>query len=88
MTISGVSKPRLSLSADLNEFWKEQVLLGKPIVGSVLVAGEQRLKAAAEFFDDQLTSLVSGVDDVTAIDRLLDVRGRVTSGLKFLMYEV
>ncbi|WP_354500724.1 DUF262 domain-containing protein [Mycetocola sp. 2940] len=88
VTISGVRKPRLSLGADLNEFWKEQVLLGKPIIGSILVAGEQRLQAAAEFFDERLAFLVSGVDDTTAIERLLDLRGRVTAGLKFLVYEV
>lgn len=88
VTIRGVSKPRLSLGADLNEFWREQVLLDKPIVGSVLVAGEQRLKAAAEFFDDQLSALIIGIDNKTAIARLLDLRSRVTSGLKFLVYEV
>ncbi|MGH3098417.1 MAG: DUF262 domain-containing protein [Streptosporangiales bacterium] len=88
VTISGVSKPRLSLGADLDEFWQEQILLGKPIVGSVLVAGEQRLKGAAEFFDDQLAWLVAGVDAATAVARLLDVRSRVTSGLKFLVYEI
>lgn len=88
MTISGVSRPRLHLGADLNEFWQDQILLGKPIVGSVLVAGEQRLKGAAEFFDDQLTSLIAGVDAATAVARLLDLRSRLTSGLTFLVYEI
>lgn len=86
--ISGVSKPRLRLGADLNAFWRDQILLGKPIVGSVLVAGEQRLKGAAEFFDGQLDSLLTGVDAATAVGRLLDLRSRVTSGLKFLVYEI
>lgn len=86
--ISGVTKPRLRLGADLDSFWQNQVLLGKPIVGSVLVAGEQRLKAAVEFFDARLDSLVDGVDAPIAVSRLLDLRTRVTAGLKFLVYEV
>lgn len=86
--ISGVTTPRLRLGADLNSFWVDQVLLEKPIVGSTLIAGEQRLKAAAEYFDAQLTSLVSGVDLETAAQRLLDLRSRLTAGLKFLVYEI
>ncbi len=88
VTISGVSRPRLLLGKDLNEFWEAQILASKPIVGAVLVAGEKRLKDAAEFFDGQLAELVEGVDAATAVGRLLDLRERVTSGLTFLVYEI
>lgn len=88
VTISGVTRPRLLLGKDLNDFWQAQVLGSEPIVGSVLVAGEQRLKGAAAFFDEQIGLLTVEVDPETATQRLLDLRSRVTSGLKFLVYEI
>ena len=57
-------------------------------VGAAKGSGQVRLEDAAMFFDGRLAGLVDGVPPEEAFGRLKDLYSRVTSGLKFLVYEV
>lgn len=86
--IQQVDVPRLKLGVDLNPFWVDSVLGDYAANAQVLISGQQRLRAAADYFDGRIGQLVEGVADDVAVRRLLDLQLRVTSGLRFLVYEV
>ncbi|HQA31348.1 MAG TPA: DUF262 domain-containing HNH endonuclease family protein [Propioniciclava tarda] len=88
LKLGGVVRARLSLGEDLNPYWTDSILgdLQSPV--GTPTAGHERLKSAATFFDDKITALIDGTDDHEAETRLRDLLGRVTDGLKFLVYEV
>lgn len=86
--INGVEVPRLELGTDLNELWTRSVLGGEPAATTTLIAGAQRLLKSRAFFDSQVANLVDGQSPDESVRRLLELRGRVVSGLRFLIYEV
>lgn len=86
--IGGVEQPRLRLGADLESFWENCVLGDEAILDLHLTAGKRRLLDAVEFFDTKLDELTDGHASEEAVRRLLDLRSRVTSGLKLLIYQV
>lgn len=87
VSIGGVEHPKIRLGSDLNAYWHDTILGGAPAGLAALVAGQQRLRDAAAFFDERIGRLVdSSVDDTH--ERLLDLMRRVTDGLRFLVYEV
>lgn len=88
VTIDGRHTPRLKLGAGLNDYWVDSVLGDHVFVGGPMVSGQSRLRDAALFFDDKVSRLVEGATAHDAFLRLKDLYGRVTSGLKFLVYEV
>jgi hypothetical protein len=79
--------PRLRLGAGVNEYWVNTSLGDQAYVGSGLIAGQQRLREAALFFDEKLATF-SGDGDTIEFARLKDLQRRVTAGLGFLVYEV
>jgi hypothetical protein len=86
--IDNVAVPRLRLGQDLNDFWVETILSGKPYVGGPLAGGQARLAQAATFFDERLATLVDGADAEECVRRLKELQRRVTAGLRVLVYEV
>src|SRR5262245_60772150 len=88
VSIGGVRRPRLRLGNGLHDFWRDSILGDQPLAGMQMTASQQRLGAAGDFLDGKLETLVAGVDDEKAALRLLDLRRRITSGLRFLVYEV
>lgn len=88
LKIGGVDVPRLKLGPDLQPFWKNSVLGDQPIVEPTLVAGAQRLQAAAQYFDARIAMLTDGLPDEPAVGRLMELQRRIVSGLRFLVYEV
>lgn len=79
--------PRLRLGAGLNPYWVDISLGDQHFVGAALIAGQERLRDAAIFFDAKLAALADESGDVE-FDRLKDLQRRVTAGLGFLVYEV
>lgn len=88
LKIDGVDTPRLSLGTELQSFWKQHVLGTDPITEASLVAGAQRLRAAAKYFDDRIHGLTSDEPAEVTFERLVELQRRVISGLRFLVYEV
>jgi len=88
VNIGGVSRPRLRLGADLNEFFDKSVLGTEATDKDRLVAGEQRLFAAAAFFQDEIDILIDGAGETEAVRRLIELRARVCYRLRFLVYDV
>lgn len=88
ISVDGVELPRLALGKDLNRFWRDQILGGDSISKPELIAGEQRLVAATQFFDRRIAALIEGLDAPASTHRLKELQRRVTSGLRFLVYEV
>ncbi|MEO7261791.1 MAG: DUF262 domain-containing HNH endonuclease family protein [Jatrophihabitantaceae bacterium] len=87
VSIDHAKVPRLRLAADLNEYWVDTALGDQHYVGPHLIAGQERLRDAARFFDDKLDGFETG-DDAVEFARLKDLQRRVTAGLGFLVYEV
>jgi hypothetical protein len=87
VSIDQAKVPRLRLGAGLNEYWVETCLGDQHYVGPHLIAGQERLRDAAAFFDDKLATFATG-DDTLEFARLKDLQRRVTAGLGFLVYEV
>nr|WP_246283786.1 DUF262 domain-containing protein [Nocardioides perillae] len=85
--VDGVDRVRLELASELDHYWAQNLLQGVPYVGTIMVGGQQRLKAAAEFFEARLHDLVEGVDESLAAERLIDLKKRV-GRLRFLVYPV
>jgi hypothetical protein len=79
--------PRLKLGADLNGYWVDACLGDEVFVGPALIAGQERLREAANFFDTKLSEL-EDQDPTTEFARLKELQRRVTAGLGFLVYEV
>lgn len=88
LKIGGVDVPRLTLGTDLQAFWKQSILGDQPIADATLVAGAQRLRTAAQYFDRQIASLTEGLSAEAAAERLTELQRRIISGLRFLVYEV
>ena len=88
VNIGGVSCPRLRLGDDLNEFFDKSVLGKEATDKDRLVAGEQRLLAAAAFFKGEIDNLIEGTSETEAVRRLIELRARVCYRLRFLVYEV
>ena len=88
LKVNGADVPRLRLGAGLNQFWVDTVLGDHVYVGAAKGSGQVRLEDAAVFFDGRLAGLIDGVPPDEAFGRLKDLYSRVTSGLKFLVYEV
>ncbi|CAM3449258.1 DUF262 domain-containing protein [Nocardioides dubius] len=87
INLGGVTEPRLQLGADLASFWRDHVIGDMPAPKKRLAA-EQRLLNAAAYFERQIDSLLDPADPALSARRLLDLRRRITSGLKLLVYEV
>lgn len=87
VVVDGVERPKIQLGSDLNEYWQGTVLGYKPAGLPTLLSGQQRLAAAADYFDARLDELVGSSVEVT-YERLFDLMSRVASGLRFLVYEV
>ena len=88
LKVGGVDVPRLTLGADLQSFWKHSILGDQPVADPTLVAGAQRLRAAAEYFDQRIAAMTEGLAAEAAVERLMELQRRVISGLRFLVYEV
>lgn len=86
--IKRADQPRLQLGKELNAYWVDTVLGDHPAGVDQLTSGHERLCFAAEYFDQQITNLVQDVEADIANERLRELLERVTSGLKFLVYEV
>lgn len=87
VSIDKAQVPRLRLGAGLNPYWVDISLGSQHFVGAALIAGQERLRDAAAFFDAKLADLADESGDVE-FDRLKDLQRRVTAGLGFLVYEV
>lgn len=79
--------PRLKLGADLNSYWVDVCLGSELFVGPALIAGQERLREAANFFDEKISEL-GDQDPATEFTRLKELQRRVTAALGFLVYEV
>ncbi|WP_114201996.1 DUF262 domain-containing protein [Janibacter anophelis] len=88
LKVAGVNTPRLSLGSELQPIWKSHILGSNPVTDATLVAGAQRLRDAAAYFDDRIESLTQGQSSETTFERLVELQRRVVSGLRFLVYEV
>jgi len=86
--VHATHRPRLQLGKEFNSFWADTILGAHQASISKPTAGHQRLKCAADFFDDKIVDLTKGADPSTADGMLRDLLTRVTDGLKFLVYEV
>ncbi|GAB2857825.1 DUF262 domain-containing protein [Nocardioides pacificus] len=87
INLGGVTEPRLQLGSDLASFWRDHVV-GSMSPPSDRLAAEQRLLYAVDFFDARIASIVDPTNTDLSARRLLDLRKRVTFGLKLLVYEV
>ena len=87
INLGGVTEPRLKLGVDLASFWRDHVIGDMP-APSKRLAAEQRLLDAVAFFDQRIDALLDATDPAMSARRLLDLRRRITSGLKLLVYEV
>jgi hypothetical protein len=87
VSIDQAKVPRLRLGAGLNTYWADTCLGEQPYVGPHLIAGQERLRDAASFFDAKLAMFATG-DDAVEFARLKDLQRRITAGLGFLVYEV
>lgn len=87
VTVQGATRPRLTLSADLDLFWRDHMIGDLPPAKAPLAA-EARLLFAVRYFDARLDELMVDGDATQTAERLLDLRRRITSGLKLLVYEV
>lgn len=88
INVAGSKRPKLDLADELRDFWRDSILGNQSIGLPALVAGQRRLLEAREFFDAKLNELVSGLDDEEALHRLQVLNARITSGLRFLVYDV
>jgi hypothetical protein len=88
VSIDNAKRPKLSLGSDLNDFWIHSILGSDTAPGHTTTSGHARLRAAAEFFDTKIAEVIAGVDAETKLRRLRDLQGRVTNGLRFVVYEV
>lgn len=88
VNIGGVSRSRLRLGTDLDEFFDKSVLGQEATDKDRLVAGEQRLLAAAVFFRTEISNLIEGTSEAEAARRLIELRARVCYRLRFLVYDV
>ena len=79
--------PRLKLGSDLNTYWVDVSLGNDIFVGPDLIAGQERLREAADFFDAKINEL-GDQDPATEFIRLKELQRRVTAGLGFLVYDV
>lgn len=88
LTVAGQAQARLRLGEDLNDHWVH-VILGEGQQGKPsLTAGERRLSDAAAFFKEQIAALHAGMSTDAALSALQRLQTRVTTGLRFLTYEV
>jgi len=88
VNIGGVKYSRLRLGTDLRDFF-ERSIIGEEITDKArLVAGEKRLRYAADFFRAEIEKLTTGVDGAEAARRLVELRARVCYRLQFLVYDV
>ncbi|GAA4393364.1 DUF262 domain-containing protein [Ornithinibacter aureus] len=87
--INGQHRARLQLGTELNEHWLKNILLDRQQpLKPMRTDGERRLDEAAAYFDGRLHELCDGQDDDESVRRLQRLQTRVTSGLRFLVYEV
>lgn len=86
--VDNASVPKLRLGDEVNDYWVDVILGNSHHAGGELLGGQARLDGARQFFDQRLDDLTLGVDDRTALARLRDLQTRITSGLRFLVYEV
>jgi len=86
--IGKADRPRLQLGSELNDYWVDVIIGDHQYAGPPLLAGHERLRQAAAFFDDKLEGLGQDVAPETHLARLRELQRRVTAGLGFLVYEV
>ena len=86
--VKGVDRPRLRLGKDLDSLWADVIIGDGQLAGTHLIGGAVRLIDARSFFDVRLDALIEGVDEETAMSRLIELRRRVNFRLKFLVYDV
>lgn len=87
VSVDHAQLPKLRLGAGLNPYWVDVSLGEQHFVGPALIAGQERLRDAAAFFDEKIATLTAD-DSAAEFDRLKDLQRRVTAGLGFLVYEV
>ena len=88
VSVNNVAVPKLRLGKELNGYWVSVILGDQTFAGPPLIAGQRRLKEAAEFFDAKLDGLEVEAPARVQVGRLLELQRRVTDGLRFLVYEV
>ncbi len=88
VSVNNALVPRLRLGAGLNDYWVDNVLGGQHFAGLALIAGQERLRDAAAFFDGRLASLFREAEPSVVFERLKELQRRVTAGLGFLVYDV
>lgn len=87
ITVAWEPRARIQLGGDLNSYWHNSILNDRPASLAGFQSGHRLLKQAADHFDMAIADLVSD-DRQATVDRLSDLADRVTSGLRFLVYEV
>lgn len=88
VSIDNAQQPRLQLGSGLNSYWTEVILGDSHYAGPKMIAGQERLKEAVQFFDGKLQAVTAGASSEVQFARLRDLQRRVTAGLGFLVYEV
>jgi len=71
VNIGGVPVPRLRLGTDLHEFFDRSILGDGPVDKAHIVAGEERLLFAKDFYQSKIAELVSGQEPHEAVRRQL-----------------
>lgn len=85
--INGVTRPKLQLGSDLQEYWQRVILDGKPQVDGPVLAAQRRLSHAAAFVEDRLGAAKARyADDSAYRSWLRRLAGKVTSALQFTLY--
>ena len=88
VNVGGVATARLRLGIDLRDFFERSILGASPVDKSEIVAGEQRLLLASNFFRESISALLEGSAADEAVRRLTELRARITYRLRFLVYPV
>ena len=88
VSVGHAKRPRLRLGSDLNDYWVDCVLGTDTSAGPALLAGQERLRDGARFFDEKLDALAVDARPDKHFARLNELQRRVTAGLGFLVYDV
>jgi len=87
--IRGVRRTKLQLGPDLQEFWHQVILQGRPLVDGAPLAAQRRLSRAAEFVEERLEEAGARcADDSEYRMWLRRLAGKVTNALQFTLYVV
>lgn len=86
--VSGVRQPRLRLADDLNPFWVDVILDGRPHHAAQTPLAMQLLTQARTFFDEQIAKLMRDRTPEQSLTVLQELRNRLAGRLAFLHYDI